>query len=100
MRLQGRIEIGPFGGTSKSARRHQAFLVTEDGERLQLRRYDGPTMRDATLEQMAGQDVVADGLRRDRLFIAVALKPASAPPTAPSPGRSPSASGGKAKRKP
>lgn len=78
MRLQGRIEIGPFGGTSKSARRHQAFLVTPDGERLQLRRYDGPSMRDAVLEAMAGQDVVADGLRRDGLFIARTLTPAPA----------------------
>jgi hypothetical protein len=95
MRVQGRIEIGPYGGTSKSARQHQAFLVTPDGERLQLRRYDGPPMRDAVLEGMAGQEVVADGLRRDRLFIAKALAPA----TAPASGTAPSASGGRAKRK-
>lgn len=99
MRLQGRIEIGPFGGTSKSARQHQAFLVTADGERLQLRRYDGPPMRDAVLEDMAGQEVVVDGLRRDRLFIAKVLAPAGPPSTAPSSGTAPSASGGRAKRK-
>jgi hypothetical protein len=99
MRVQGRIEIGPFGGASKSARQHQAFLVTTDGERLQLRRYDGPSMRDAVLEAMAGQDVVADGLRRDRLFIAKALKPAGPASTGPSSGTAPSASAGKAKRR-
>ena len=76
MELRGRVEIGPFGGTSKSARGHQAFLVTDDGERLQLRRYDGPSMRDEVLESMAGQEVVVDGLRRDRLVIAKAIAPA------------------------
>lgn len=99
MRLRGRIEIGPFGGTSKSARQHQAFLVTADGERLQLRRYDGPSMRDVVLEDMAGQEVVVDGLRRDRLFIAKVLEPAGPPVTAPSSGTAPSASAGRAKRK-
>ena len=76
MRVQGRIEIGPFGGVSKSARQHQAFLVTSDGERLQLRRYGGPSMRDAVLEGMDGQDVVADGQRREDLFIAKSVEPA------------------------
>jgi hypothetical protein len=75
MRVHGRIEIGPFGGVSKSARRHQAFLVTVDGERLQLRRYDGPSMRDAVLEGLAGKDVVADGQRREKLFIATTVEP-------------------------
>ena len=75
MELRGRIEIGPYGGVSKSARRHQAFLITADGERLQLRRYDGPAMRDEVLENMAGQEVVVDGQRRDRLIIATAIAP-------------------------
>lgn len=100
MRLQGRIEVGPYGGVSKSARQHQAFLVTADGERLLLRRYGGPSMRDEVLEAMAGQEVVADGLLRDRLFIARDLRPAAAGPTAPASGTAPSASGGRAKRKP
>jgi hypothetical protein len=77
MRVHGRVEIGPFGGSSKSARQHQAFLVTADGERLQLRRYGGPSMRDSVLEDLAGQDVVADGQRRDGLFIANTLEPAA-----------------------
>jgi hypothetical protein len=80
MRIHGRIEIGPFGGESKSARRHQAFLVTADGERLQQRRYDGPAMRDAVLEDLAGQDVVAEGQRRAGLFIATSLQPAKHTP--------------------
>lgn len=76
MRVQGRIEIGPFGGESKSARRHQAFLVTADGRRLLLRRYDGPSMRDESLEAMAGQEVVAEGLLREDLLIAKTIAPA------------------------
>jgi hypothetical protein len=99
MRVHGRIEIGPFGGVSKSARQHQAFLVTSDGERLQLRRHDGPSMRDPVLEGMAGQNVVADGQRRDRLFIATSLEPAGPTSTAPSSGTAPSASGGRQKRR-
>lgn len=78
MELTGRIELGPYGGVSKSAREHQAFLVTTGGERLQLRRYDGPTMRDDVLEKLAGQQVVVEGMRRDRLFIATSVRAVSA----------------------
>jgi hypothetical protein len=73
MRIEGRVDIGPYGADSKSARQHQAFLVTDDGERLMLRRYDGPTMRDELLESMKGQRVVAEGMRRGDLFIATEL---------------------------
>lgn len=99
MRLVGRVEIHPYAGDSKSARPHQAFLVTADGERLLLRRYDGPPMRDEVLEAMDGTDVEADGLRRDTLFIAKALRPARVDVTAPVSETGPSASGGKARRK-
>lgn len=99
IRVRGRIEIGPYGGGSKSARQHQAFLVTTDGERLRLRRLDGPSMRDETLESMAGQEVIASGLRRDALFIAKTVQPANADPRAPASGTAPSASDGRAKRK-
>ena len=61
-----------------------------------LRRYDGPSMRDEVLEAMAGQTVVADGLLRDRLFIARSLKPDA---KAPESGTPPSTSGGRAKRR-
>jgi hypothetical protein len=53
-------------------------------------------MRDPVLEGMAGEDVVADGLRRDRLFIAKSLTPAGPSSTAPTSGTASSASGGKA----
>lgn len=98
MRVHGRVEIGPYARGSKSARQHQAFLVTDDGERLLLRRYDGPSMRDEVLEAMAGQAVVADGLLRDRVFIAKTLQPAG-DPTAPESETPPSTSGGRAKRR-
>jgi hypothetical protein len=78
MRRQGRIEVGPWGGQSKSGRQHQVFLVTDSGERLRLRRYDGPSMRDEVLEAMSGQDVVVEGIERDRLFIATTVRVAPA----------------------
>jgi hypothetical protein len=74
MRLEGRIQVGPYATGSKSARKHQAFLVTPEGERLRLRRYDGPSMRDDVLEAMDGEDVVAEGQRRDALFIATDVR--------------------------
>ena len=98
MRLVGRIEVGPYGADSKSARQHQAFLVTDDGERLLLRRYDGPTLRDAVLEALEGARVEVVGLRRETLFIAKRLRPATAVKARGS-GTAPSASGGRARRK-
>lgn len=97
MRIEGRVEIGPYGGTSKSARKHQAFLVTAGGERLLLRRYDGPAMRDEQLEALDGHDVVAEGLRRDDLFIAKRLTAADAP-EAPGSGTPPAAPRGRSPR--
>ena len=73
MRREGRVEIGPWGGHSKSGRQHQEFLVTAEGERLRLRRYDGPSMRDEVLEAMEGKEVVVEGMLRDELFIAKAV---------------------------
>ena len=99
MRLHGRIEIAAYGADSKSARKHQAFLVTADGDRLLLRRYDGPSMRDAVLEAMAGTDVEADGMLRDRLFIAKSLRPISAGLKAPDSETGPSALRGKSRRR-
>ena len=80
MRVEGRVEVGPYGGDSKSARQHQAFLVTATGERLLLRRDNGPGMRDAVLEALDGMAVVAEGQRRDRLFLATDVR--AAPVTA------------------
>jgi hypothetical protein len=98
MRRRGRVEIGPWGGHSKSGRQHQAFLVTAEGKRLRLRRYDGPSMRDEVLEAMEGKDVVVEGLLRDELFIARVLRVAPAE-SKPDSGRGPSALGGKARRR-
>lgn len=100
MRRQGRVEIGAWGGQSKSGRQHQVFLVTVEGERLRLRRYDGPSMRDEVLEAMEGKEVIVEGLLRHELFIAKALRVAPTNATAPDSGTAPSASGGRARRKP
>jgi hypothetical protein len=78
-RIEGRVEIAPYAAGSKSARQHQPFLVTATGERLMLRRYDGPPMRDSVLEKMDGKDVIAEGERRDNLFIAWEIRAAKAP---------------------
>jgi hypothetical protein len=100
MTLRGRIDIGPYGADSKSARAHQAFLVTGDGQRLLLRRHDGPSMRDGVLEAMAGREVIAEGLLRGTLFIATDLRTVDDTTTAPGSGTAPSASGGRVPRKP
>lgn len=94
------MEVHPYGADSKSARKHQAFLVTATGERLLLRRHDGPPMRDAALEAMNGVDVVAEGQRRDRLFVATHVRAAPADLKVPGSEKAPSASGRRARRKP
>ncbi len=104
MRLVGRIEIGAFGADSKSARKHQAFLVCDSGERMLLRRYDGPAMRDKVLEAMAGQRVEAEGLVREHLLLAKSLKRAKSlkkvsSVIAPAPGKALSAASRKPKQK-
>ena len=83
MRIEGRIEIGPYGGTSKSARRHQPYLVTDAGERLRLRRHDGPSMRDEELEAIEGRQVMVEGIRRSGLFIARSLTVSGGSPPRP-----------------
>ena len=100
MKLEGRVEVGAYGADSKSARKHQTFLVTPSGERLLLRRYDGPPMRDTALEAMDGQDVVAEGQRREQLFIATDVQAAKSAATTPASETAPSASGKSARRKP
>lgn len=99
VRIEGTIEIGPYGADSKSARAHQAFLVTADGERLRLRRYDGPSMRDETLEALAGRRVVAVGLKRARLFIAKSLEVDAEGVKEGGSGRAPSTSRGTSRRR-
>jgi len=96
VRQLGTIEVGPFALGSKSGRSKQAFLVTPDGRRLLLRRYDGPSLGDQVLEKMAGDVVTAEGIQRGDLFIATALDPAS--PTEPSSGKVPSTHRGKGPR--
>lgn len=73
MRVEGRVRIGPFGGVSKSARSHQAFLETDDGARYRLRRLGGNPMRDPELEALEGARVVAEGDLRGSLFVASSL---------------------------
>ena len=57
--LTGAVVRGPFGGGSKSAR-EAIWLETSDG-RFVLRRKDGLTYGDRTLEQYVGKRVKCDG---------------------------------------
>lgn len=75
MLVSGTVRIGPYGGTSKSARRHQAFLETVDGERLVLRLADGNPLRDPRLEALDGQRVEANGTLHGTLLIAEEVVP-------------------------
>jgi hypothetical protein len=99
VRLEGQVEVRPYAVGSKSERQHQVFLVTPTGERLLLRRYDGPPMRDTVLEALAGQSVVAVGERHDRLFIATDVRPATPAVKARGSEKAASTSGGKPSRK-
>lgn len=98
MQLEGRVEVGPYGAGSKSARSHQAFLVTADGERMLLRRLHGPPMRDGELETLDGKDVVVDGQRRDRMFLATSVHVAPPAIKAPAPESAPLAPRGKGRQ--
>jgi hypothetical protein len=81
MRAEGRVELGPYARGSKSERESQPFLVTATGERLLLRRYDGPSLGDKVLQKLVGRTVIAEGLRRGPVFIARRLT-ATGPPRA------------------
>ena len=72
--ISGRVRIGPYGGKSKSARKHQAFLETADGRRLVLRLADGNPFRDPRLEALEGQEIEARGTLRGTLLIADKVK--------------------------
>lgn len=73
MKQLGTIEVGPFALGSRSGRSKQVFLVTPEGRRLLLRRYEGPSLGDRVLEKMAGDVVAAEGIQRGDLFIATSL---------------------------
>jgi len=73
MRFTGRVAIGPWGGRSKSARGHQAFLETDDGQRVRLRREGGNPMRDPALEALEGEAVVVEGELHGSLLIAQSI---------------------------
>jgi hypothetical protein len=72
------VRIGPYGGTSKSARQHQAFLETEGGERYLLRLAGGNPLRDARLEALDGRLVQATGELRETIFLAERVEAAGA----------------------
>jgi hypothetical protein len=75
VRVSGRVVVGPYGGTSKSARGHQAFLECDDGTRYRLRRLGGHAMRDPRLESLEGTRVLAEGRLHGLLFLARRIEP-------------------------
>jgi hypothetical protein len=57
--MTGTVVRGPFGAGSKSER--DAIWLDTGDERLVLRRKDGPTFGDRTLDQYVGKRVTCDG---------------------------------------
>ena len=58
--LRGRVAEGPFARGSKSER--IAIFLETGSNRYVLRRRDGPSYADATLQQLVGCDVECDGV--------------------------------------
>jgi hypothetical protein len=57
--LTGTVSRGPFGTGSKSER--EAIWLETDGARFVLRRKDGPTFNDRSLEKFIGKRIRCDG---------------------------------------
>ena len=57
--IEGMLVSSPFGVGSKSA--HHAVWLESPGQRLVVRRKDGPTFGDSTLEAKVGKRVRCDG---------------------------------------
>lgn len=57
--LRGRVCHGTYGSGSKSE--HQAVFIETEGQRLLLRRKQGPPMGDDELLQYLGHEVECDG---------------------------------------
>ena len=66
--LTGVVVKGPFGAGSKSAR--EAIWIEANGRRLMLRRKEGPTFDDRTLEKYVGRRVKCDGFIVDYMLLA------------------------------
>jgi hypothetical protein len=66
--LTGTVESGPFGTGSKSER--EAIWLQTAGERLVLRRKDGPSYGDTALEPYVGKRVRCDGFVVGYLLLA------------------------------
>ena len=57
--IVGRVVVGDFGAGSKSAR--PAVWIETSGERLVLRRKEGPSFGDRQLDKYVGKRVKCDG---------------------------------------
>ena len=66
--MAGTVVRGPFGTGSKSER--DAIWLDTGEQRLLLRRKDGPTFGDRTLEKFVGKRVTCDGFIVDYSLLA------------------------------
>lgn len=66
--LEGRVVVGEFGAGSKSAR--QAVWIETSGQRLVLRRKEGPTYGDRQLGKYVGKRVKCDGFITGYMLLA------------------------------
>ena len=70
--LTGTVVRGRFGTGSKSER--EAIWLETDGRRLVLRRKDGPSFGDDTLEKYLGKRVTCDGFTVGYTLLAEQIK--------------------------
>jgi hypothetical protein len=74
-KIVGRVTRGRAGAGSKSER-DAVWLETPDA-RLLLRRKDGPTYADRSLDQHVGKEVECDGFQIGDLLLAERITPTS-----------------------
>ncbi len=71
--IAGRVTRGPYGKGSKSER--DAVWLETPTTKLLLRRKDGPTFGDRSLERLVGREVKCDGFRIGDLLLAERIIP-------------------------
>jgi hypothetical protein len=73
--MTGTVVRAPFGAGSKSER--EAIWLDTGAERLVLRRKDGPTFGDQSLEKYVGKRVTCDGFLVGYSLLADRIEPVS-----------------------
>lgn len=67
--MVGTVEFGPLAVGSKSERASAAYLRTDDGRRLVLRRLGGNPFHDPKIEAAKGKRIAAEGILHGHTFL-------------------------------